>query len=158
MTKVFAMFSNQRDFSEAIEDAEMQGLIAKDTDFEVLVQQETDQDIPFLGTNAIKDAAYGVLGGICAGMLLSAAFIFVPVEIQLPLVSLFTFGAVTGGAFGGLIGILTGFEREQEERLVFMRQFQPGDKALLMYLKGQHQLKPLADLFRNHHARLVKIA
>ena len=157
MTKVFAMFSNQKDFREAIEDAEIQGLILKETDFEVLDHQDAEVDVPFLGTKVISEAAYGVLGGAVAGILLSAAFIFVPAEIQLPVSSLVVFGAVAGGIFGGIIGLLSGTQREQEDRVTFMKEFQPGDRALLLYLKGQEKLKPLTDLFRNHHARLVKI-
>jgi hypothetical protein len=158
MTKVFAMFSSSQDFSEAIEDAEMQGLIAKETDFEVLEHAETEEDVPFLGTKSFSDAGYGVVGGLCAGVLLAAAFIFVPAEIKLPISSLLIFGAVAGGVFGGIIGLLSGSQREQRDREIFMKEFQPGNKALLMYLKGQQELKPLTEVFRNHHATLVKVA
>jgi hypothetical protein len=157
-TKVFALFSNPQDFAEAIQDAEQQGLLEKEADMEVLDHEENEDDVPFLGTHALSDALYGVLGGGIAGVLLAAAFTFLPAEIQVPFVSLVVFGAVAGGVFGGMIGVLSGSQREQEERVSFMKQFRPGDRALFLYLRGQEKLKPLTDLFRNHHARSIKVS
>ena len=157
MTHVYALFEDEKDYTEAYREAEEGGLLVNSDNLKTMRSIEDEDDIPFRGTSMVVEILAYALGGLALGIVVGFILARMPIMNDLPRIAVVMLTSAGFAFFGFLAGIFTGASRPETHRQRLWQAFQPGNLAVLLDVKSTEAGEQIANVFTRHRARLVDV-